>query len=101
KPVTPRELGPSAAGWSGDLGADGKRMTFRWKSSARGGPELAIAFALIEPADGVPFFLAVEAVPVGAFIDLIEYHPAGKRVTLPDWVKDWAGGGERGTRRAP
>jgi hypothetical protein len=101
KPLTPRELGPDAAGWTGEIAPDGKRMTFRWKSNARGGPEFSMEYVLIEPADAVPFFLAVEAVPIGAFIDLLEFHPGGKNVSLPYWIKDIAEGKDRDTRRSP
>ena len=91
-----RKLGPGAAGWEGELSADGRTVTFRKKFGAS---EQRLAFTLIEGEKSVPFFLGTSEVSTGLFLDLLG-EPAVK-TKLQRWLADVAGSPDDDPRNGP
>lgn len=99
--TVPADIGPGKAGWDGEFVEDGHRAIYRWKSAL--GAEFQMEFVLVEPPDGVPFYLCTQAVSLGQFVDLIESRPEGRDVIslMPSWIKDVAGGSDTDARLGP
>lgn len=64
----PRQLGPGAVGWTGEMSAEGRRVKF---TKTTGRDALALSFALVERDDAVPYFLGTEEVSVAVVADVM------------------------------
>lgn len=97
----PSQIGPGQADWEGDFTEDGKSAVYRWRSST--GVEHVWEFGLVEPPDGVPFYLSTKAVSLGQFVGLVESRPEGKDViaAMPAWIKDVFAGIDIDARLGP
>ncbi len=91
-----RQLGPAAAGWSGELSADGRTVTFRKKFGAQ---EHQLGFVLIDHEKTVPFFLGTTELPTGLFLDLV--GDAAVRTKMQRWLTEVAGTPEDDPRNGP
>jgi hypothetical protein len=101
KAITPESLGPGLAGWSGTFAADKRRIAYT-RPNPRGGV-FTQDYLLVEPEDGVPFFLAARAISLGDFTTLVETDKAGAEVlaTMPKWVGEVSGGLDTDSRAGP
>jgi hypothetical protein len=97
----PADIGPGRAGWEGDFDNDGHLAHYRWRSPQ--GVNFSYDFVLVEPPDGVPFYLATQAISVGDFISLVESRTEGRDVVaqMPTWIKDVVSGVDSDSRPGP